>query len=89
MTARLTLTMQGTTGAVLVPVGAVVSDGDGGSLVWVYDESAGMVNAREVVVGLLTGGEIEILSGLEDGDTIAILGASNLTEGMKVRPMDD
>ena len=89
MTARLTLTMQGTTGAVLVPVGAVVSDGEGGSLVWVYEQSAGVVNARQVVVGPLSGGEIEIVSGLEDGDTIAILGASNLTEGMKVRPMDD
>ena len=89
MTARLTLTMQGTSGAVVVPIGAVVSDGEGGSLVWVYDDSAGVVHAREVVAGPLTGGEIEILSGLEDGDTIAILGASNLSEGMKVRPLGD
>jgi len=47
------------------------------------------VNSREVTVGRLTGDEIEIVSGLEDGDTIAILGASNLTEGMKVRPLGD
>ena len=44
---------------------------------------------REVVLGRMTGDQIEILSGIEDGDTIAILGASNLTEGMKVRPLGD
>ena len=36
-----------------------------------------------------TGDEIEIVSGLQEGDTIAILGASNLTEGMKVRHQGD
>ena len=48
-----------------------------------------LYEVREVTVGQLTGGEIEIVSGLEDGDTIAVLGASNLTEGMKVRPLGD
>jgi RND family efflux transporter MFP subunit len=87
MTARVVISMQGTSGAIMVPVAAVVSDGAGGSRVWVYDESTGSVHAREVVVGALTGGAIEIVSGLEDGDTIAVLGANNLTEGMKVRPL--
>jgi len=47
------------------------------------------VHGREVELGQTTGDQIEILSGLEDGDAIAVLGASNLEEGMKVRPLDD
>jgi RND family efflux transporter MFP subunit len=86
MTARVIITMQGAAGTIMVPATAVVADTESRSIVWIYDEATGAVNSREVAVGLLTGGEIEIVSGLEDGDTIAILGASNLTEGMKVRP---
>ena len=89
MTARVIITMQGAAGTILVPATAVVAGTEGRSIVWIYDEATGMVNSREVVIGLLTGDEIEIVSGLEDGDTIAILGASNLTEGMKVRPLGD
>jgi RND family efflux transporter MFP subunit len=89
MTARVVIAMQGAAGTLLVPATAVVSNAEGQSLVWIYDETGGVVNAREVVIGLLTGDEIEILSGLEDGDTIAILGANQLTEGMHVRPLGD
>ena len=89
MTARVTITLAATEGALLIPSSAVVSDAGHRSLVWVYDETEGVVHGREVEVGHMTGDEIEILSGLEDGETIAILGASNLTEGMKVRPLGD
>jgi RND family efflux transporter MFP subunit len=89
MTARVTITLAGTKGALLVPSSAIVSDAEHRSLIWVYDKATGAVHGREVVVGSLTGNDIEILSGLEDGETVAILGASNLTEGMKVRPLGD
>jgi RND family efflux transporter MFP subunit len=89
MTARVTITMGATEGALLIPSSAVVSSTDHRSLVWVYNETEGAVHSREVVVANLTGDEIEILSGLKDGEVIAILGASNLTEGMKVRPLED
>ena len=83
------ITLAATDGALLIPSSAVVADSDQRSLVWVYDSAEGVVRGREVAPGQITGDEIEILSGLEDGDTIAILGASNLTEGMKVRPLGD
>jgi RND family efflux transporter MFP subunit len=89
MTAKVIITMQGAAGTIMVPATAVTADPEGRSIVWVYDEANSAVTGREVVVGQLTGDEIEILGGLEDGDTIAILGASNLTEGMKVRPLAD
>jgi len=87
MTAKVVLTLQGAAGSTLIPVAAVLAGEDGGSTVWVYDESTGTVSGRSVTVGQLTGDEIEILEGLQDGDTIAVLGASNLSEGMKVRPL--
>jgi len=89
MTARVVINLQGSEGTLLIPATAVVSGAGGGSLVWVYDEAGGVVNGREVVLGRMTGDQIEILSGIEDGDTIAILGANQLTEGMKVRPQGD
>jgi RND family efflux transporter MFP subunit len=89
MTARVVITLTATDGALLVPSSAVVADSDLRSLVWVYDAAEGVVHGREVELGQTTGDQIEILSGLEDGDAIAVLGASNLEEGMKVRPLDD
>ena len=89
MTARVTMTLGGTESALLIPSSAVVADSDQRFLVWVFDADEGIVRGREVEVGTMTGSDVEILSGLEDGDTIAILGASNLTEGMKVRPLGD
>jgi len=87
MTAKVILTLQGTEGSVLVPVAAVLAGEDGGSTVWVFDADSGSVSGRSVTVGQMTGNEIEILDGLQDGDIIAVLGASNLSEGMKVRPL--
>lgn len=89
MTARVVTTLAATEGALLIPSSAVVADSDYRSLVWVYDAAAGVVHGREVVLGQMTGSDVEILGGLEDGDTVAILGASNLTEGMKARPLGD
>ena len=89
MTARVVTTLAATEGTRLIPSSAVVADSDHRSLVWVYDAAEGVVHGREVELGQMSGVEVEILSGLEDGDTIAILGASNLTEGMKVRPLGD
>jgi len=89
MTARVVITLAATEGALLIPSSAVVADSDHRSVVWVYDAAEGVVHGQEVELGQMTGVEIEILNGLEDGDTIAILGASNLTEGMNVRPLGD
>lgn len=89
MTAKVIVQMPvGEEGRILIPVHAMVSDTQGNSLVWVYDETAGVVNARQVTVGEMTGDAIEILSGLAAGDRIAVLGAKNLREGMRVSPQE-
>ena len=89
MTAKVIITMQGAAGTTLVPVAAVVAGEGGQSTVWVYDETSGTVSSRAVTVGNMTGGEIEILTGLTDGEQITVMGSSNLSEGMKVRPLGE
>jgi len=89
MTAKVIITLQGASGSTLVPVAAVVAGEGGVSTVWVYDEASGTVSSRTVTVGQMTGDEIEILTGLKDGEQITVMGSSNLSEGMKVRPLGE
>ncbi len=90
MTARVIVQLPtGESGRQLVPAVAVVADDEGNPRVWVFDEETGAVTARPVAVGDLTGDLIEILGGLDNGERIAIQGASTLREGMRVRPQGD
>jgi len=89
MTAKIIATLPvGEAGRIMVPASAVTGDPEGNSLVWVFNADGGVVNARLVTVGEMSAGSIEILSGLAEGDRIAVLGAKNLTEGMRVNPQD-
>jgi len=71
-------------GAVVVPEQAVVLR-PAGAVVYLIDGD----QAREQAVqtGLLRSGQIEIVSGLHGGETVAVDGASLLTGGAKVRTM--
>ncbi len=72
----------------LIPAVAVVSDESGNAFVWRIDRSALTVSRAPVVLGEMTGSEIEIDSGLESGDLVAVSGVHNLRNGMQVRRMD-
>jgi multidrug efflux pump subunit AcrA (membrane-fusion protein) len=65
----------------------VVGGNDGGSYVWRVDGNPMTVTMVPVTTGQLNGSEIEILSGLEPGDRIAVSGVQHLTEGMPVREL--
>ena len=45
--------------------------------------------AGPVKIGAATGGQIEIVDGLQPGDRIAVAGVTFLREGMKVRDLGD
>ena len=47
------------------------------------------VTRRPVKIGEATGGQIEIVDGLQPGDRIAVAGVTFLREGMKVRDLGD
>ena len=74
----------------LLPVEAVFSEPtepEGkNSYVWVFDENSGQVHKRAVKVGQLHRDGIEVLSGIEKGQTVVAAGVHFLEEGMKVRP---
>lgn len=69
----------------VIPVPAVFSDASNKSLVWIVEPESSRVQKRPVEMGSLSGGNVEILSGLSIGDTIATSAANSLREGMKVR----
>jgi RND family efflux transporter MFP subunit len=68
-----------------IPAHATVSDEQGNAFVWVVDPSSMTVRPVPVELGELSGSEVSILSGLSDGDQIAISGVHQLREGSAVR----
>jgi len=62
---------RGTRSAILVPVGAVVRQGD---LTGVRTATAGQASLRWVKLGRTQGGAVEVLSGLAPGDTVLVAG---------------
>ena len=72
---------------ILVPTTAVVGDKDNNSFVWIYSYETSKVTRREVVIGQMSGRNIEIKSGLKSGETIVSAGVNYVVNGMKVRPL--
>ncbi len=71
--------------AVWIPANAVVADETGQSYVWRIDGDPMKVERTPVKVGELSGANIEVLSGLSHGETIATSGVHHLSQGMEVR----
>lgn len=66
----------------LVPAGAVVGDA-GAEAVFVVEESR--ASRRPVQTGLTSRGQIEILSGVEAGEIVVVVGNHTLRDGAEVR----
>src|SRR5262249_36409821 len=91
MTATVTLTYHRASilgSRILVPISAVFQDAAGEQVVWVVGPDD-IVTRRPVKLGEATGGQIEIVDGLQPGERIAVAGATALREGMKVRDLGD
>ena len=74
--------------AVIVPAVAVFASETGVSQVWVIDGESMTVSVRRVTTGELTGSdEIEIVDGVETGETVAVTGVTRLREGDRVRDL--
>ena len=71
----------------VVPISAVFAKVTPDPLVWVVDDDR-RVHQRKVRLGRLTGSEeIEITSGLQQGDTLVIQAVDRLDEGMLIDPV--
>lgn len=73
----------------LIPADAVVAAPDNTPYVWLYDAESGTVARQPVGVGELTGNSIQVTTGLEIGDRIAVSGVHTLNEGFPVHPLED
>ena len=78
--ASVSIEVQRISDAISVPIDAVDSEEN----VYVVNKQ-GILEKRLVKTGLYNDEQIEIVSGLEAGDVVALPGAQELSEGMKVR----
>ncbi|MBN1220104.1 MAG: efflux RND transporter periplasmic adaptor subunit [Anaerolineae bacterium] len=85
MFAVVSILIQQKQGTLLVPLDAI-TEVNGQSSVFVVKRN--VAELRPVTVGLTSDGQVEILSGLEAGETVVIAGQSNLTDGAKVETVN-
>lgn len=71
----------------LLPPAAIAAGADATPFVWVFDTAAGTVARRTVTLGRPRSQGIEVLSGLEAGESVVTSGLAQLREGMRVRPL--
>ncbi len=71
--------------AVLVPMQAIQTDKDGSFVYIVNGEN--MVEKRRIETGISSMEEVEVLSGLEEGEQV-LLDGGTVSEGMKVTPVE-
>jgi len=67
--------------ALVIPAAAVVEE-DNQTVVYVVNDGAAV--RREIQTGIVDGGAIEVLSGLEETDQIVVTGQGSLRDGSKV-----
>ena len=63
------------------------NDENGSVFVWKYDATTGEVNPAKVTIGRVSNDGVEVLTGLEMGDLIVSAGVSQLSAGLKVKPL--
>ena len=72
-----------------MPAVASASDDQGAAYVWVVDPQSMAVSRTLVGLGVLTEDRVQIVSGLEGDEWIAVSGVHQLREGMVVRRLED
>jgi membrane fusion protein (multidrug efflux system) len=85
MFANLSILIDEKQNTLLVPVDAITVVNGQES---VYVIKGNVAELRSVTTGLTNDGYIEILSGLEQGETIVTAGQSNLTDGARVETVN-
>lgn len=71
-----------------IPVDAVLFDTDGKPYVWLVNTKELTVHKQLVAVGVIQNNEIQIVSGIENDQTIVVAGGAYLHEGMKVKLLE-
>ncbi len=92
MTARISVTvpaeMSDWVPDIVLPAAAVLADDEGNATVWKVDPDSMQVSRISVELGEVTGADVEITSGVNAGDRIAVSGVHALREGMTIRELE-
>ena len=86
MFARVDVRIDRHTDALLVPLHAVVTRRDDNSL---FVVEGGVVERRDVTLGYVSDGNVEILNGVADGEWVVTTGHGGLRNGARVSVVDD
>jgi multidrug efflux pump subunit AcrA (membrane-fusion protein) len=78
MTADVEIVSASQTGALIVPLRAVHTEGE---LAYVYRLSGGQTEQVEVTLGMMTDTEVEVTSGLAAGDVVVVVASSQDSPG--------
>ncbi len=72
---------------IVIPVTAVMGNGNNNALVWIYSPGNSTVSSRKVTIGEIVRDKIYVKSGLEGGEIIVTAGVHYLVDGMKVKEL--
>ncbi len=72
----------------VIPATSVFENPEGQTCVWIVDPQTSTVKETPVTTGKLTGDDIVVTGGLEDGQRVVTAGVSFLREGMQIRVME-
>ena len=81
MFCRVTVNMKSKKDALVIPILAVVKNGDAEGVYILVD---GKSYFKNIITGLTDGKNVEVKSGLKAGDNIVTLGMNNLKDGTVV-----
>ncbi len=70
----------------VIPVNAIVTGANDGLYVWLYKSETGTVHKQPITVGKVMQGYVPVFSGLQAGQQVVAAGASQMMEGLNVRP---
>ncbi len=72
---------------ILIPTSAIMADKENNTYAWIYSSDTGAVSQRRITIGVMSGESIQVLSGLEFGESIVTAGVNYLVPGMQVKPL--
>jgi RND family efflux transporter MFP subunit len=84
MTAEVHIETGKTKNIITVPSGAVLRDVDNSAYVFVTDTSKSQAFKRKVSLGNIVGDNIEVVSGLNPGETLVVAGQHKLSNGTSI-----
>lgn len=87
MFARIALTLDAIQDAVVIPASAVTTDPAGGGIVFVVRD--GTASLRAVTTGIEQEQRVQVVKGVEAGETVVVAGSERLRDGTRVRIRGD